>query len=418
MTVKRIAFVVKYFPTVSETFIINQINGLIDIGYSISLYAYQNVDVSVIQESLKRHHLLDKVKYFHKPPIPKHKRLIVVLNWTMKHLLEINWRMYFKTLNVFKYGKEAYTLKLFFESQWFLLPYDFDLIHAHFGMNGNRIAYLRSLGIIPEEIKLINTFHGYDLAPNQLESYKADYYHLLWESHAFTVNTPYLESLVNVININKTPCYVLPVGLDSDVFKKTISIKDEDYFDLIFCGKLIALKAPDLAIDIVKRLHDKGETKVRLHIVGKGALSESLKEQVINYQLQEHIFFCGVQTQHELKQKFEAADAFLLPGRHEAETGRAETQGLVIQEAQAMELPVIVSDVGGMKYGLIDKKSGFVVPEDDLNGFVEVIQQLINEPKLRTKMGKAGRLLVEQRYDNKILIEQLTRIYQSVLNDD
>jgi len=83
-----------------------------------------------------------------------------------------------------------------------------------------------------------------------------------------------------------------------------------------------------------------------------------------------------------------------------------------------MELPVIVSDVGGMKYGLIDKKSGFVVPEDDLNGFVEVIQQLINEPKLRTKMGKAGRLLVEQRYDNKILIEQLTRIYQSVLNDD
>jgi colanic acid/amylovoran biosynthesis glycosyltransferase len=205
---------------------------------------------------------------------------------------------------------------------------------------------------------------------------------LLKQAHAFTVNTPYLESLFNIVNINQIPCYILPVGLDTDVFSKQLSEKDKRYFDLVFCGKLIPLKGPDFAIEIVKRLHDNGYTQVRLHIIGKGILSKTLKKQVENYQLQENIIFYGAQTQVELKQHFEQADAFIFPGRHEEDTGRAETQGLVIQEAQAMKLPVIVSDAGGMKYKL--------------------------------KMGQVGRLFVEKKYKNNILIEHLLTIYDTI----
>ena len=127
------------------------------------------------------------------PPANVLLRLLIFFKWTFQHFFKINWRLYFKCINIFKYGKEAYTLKLFFEAQWFLVPYDFEIIHAHFGMNGNRIAHLKARGIIPNQVKLMTTFHGYDLVPNRLENYEEEYKTLFKEAAAFTVNTPYLD---------------------------------------------------------------------------------------------------------------------------------------------------------------------------------------------------------------------------------
>lgn len=414
MPVKQVAFIVTYFPTVSETFIVNQINGLMDSGYNVCLYAYNKVESKIIHESLKKYNLLQKVNYFIKPPVSKLNRLIVFFKWTLKNMFKIKWRLFFKSLNVFKYGKDAYTLKLFFEAQWFLVPFDFELIHAHFGMNGNRIAYLKTCGIIPKQVKLITTFHGYDLAPDKLDVYKKEYQYLFKEAAAFTVNTPYLEGVLHKVNSCHKPCYILPVGLDTNFFRQKPIKNNTVYFDLLFCGKLISLKGPDLAIAILKSLHDLGYTDTRLHMVGEGNLRNQLKKQVASYNLQENVIFYGALSQENLIKCFEKSDAFILPGRYDLETGRAETQGLVIQEAQAMSLPVIVSDVGGMKYGLLPNESGFVINEGNIKEFVEAVEKLILNPKLKLEMGEAGRILVEKKYDNKILVKKLQEIYNVI----
>ncbi len=408
---KHIAIVVNYFPTVSETFIVNQINSLLDAGFQISLYAYHQVDLAVIHDSFTRYHLLDKVHYFTKPPISKLARFGSFLKWTLQNFKHIKWTLFFKTLNIFKYRKDAYTLKLFFEAQWFLVSNKTDLIHAHFGMVGNRIAYLKAKGILPDAIPLISTFHGYDLVPNKLDQYKKTYRYLFTKGNAFTVNTPYLEGLLQQVLENKKPCYILPVGLDTNFFKNTETKKESAFFNLVFCGKLIALKGPDLAITMVRKLHDLGYTKVCLHIIGDGVMRNALMQQIEDLQLTDHVLLYGKQTQIQIKQLFAQSDIFILPGRVERETGRAETQGLVIQEAQAMALPVIVSDVGGMQYGLLPNKSGFVVEEGDVGGFVAKIEALILDAPLREKMGQVGRNLVIQNYDNEVVLRNLLRIY-------
>ena len=109
------------------------------------------------------------------------------------------------------------------------------------------------------------------------------------------------------------------------------------------------------------------------------------------------------------------ANFFVLPGITE-ETGRAETQGLVIQEAQAIGLPVIVSDAGGMKYGLIDLETGFILPEGDINAFAEIIKKLIQNPKLAENLGKKGRQYVVENFDSKVLGERLLKIYKELLS--
>lgn len=414
MSKNTIAFFVNYFPTVSETFIVNQINSLMDSRYEVSLYAYHQVNAKVLHTSFKTHNLLDRVRYFVKPPKSKVKRFVVFLQWTFKHFKQIDWSLYFKTLNVFAYGKDAYTLKLFFEAQWFLVPYQADVIHAHFGMVGNRLAYLKAKGVLSKALPLLTTFHGYDLEPNRLTTYKGLYKHLFAQATAFTVNTPYLEDLLNQVNCHQLPVHILPVGLDTDFFKRTKQKTDLSYFDLVFCGKLIALKGPDIAIDIAKKLHERGYTQVRLHIIGSGELQAQLEQQVQMINLQQAVVFYNNLTQEAVKSRFEQADVFILPGRKDPENGRAETQGLVIQEAQAMELPVVVSDVGGMKYGLIDGETGFVIPDGNVMDFVAVVKRLIDDAALCKSMGNAGRDYVVSHYDNQILARQLLSIYHSL----
>lgn len=413
-TNKHIAFIVKYFPTVSETFIVNQINGLLDAGYTVQLYAYVQLENTLIHDSLKKHHLLENVNYFVKPPASKVHRFVLFIKWLFRNFYGIKWPVLFKTLNCFKYGKRAYTLSLFFEAQWFLVPYKWELIHAHFGMNGNRVAQLKAIGVLPKSVKLINTFHGYDLSPDMLPLYAEQYSDLFREADAFTVNTPYLDQLLKQVNAHNKPSYILPVGLDTSYFKKEQEKVNTAYFDVVFCGRLIPFKGPDLAIKIIKQLVESGYNTVRLHLIGAGLMNEQLHKDVLSHKLEAHVLFYGKLSQEAIKLRFQESDVFILPGRYDLQTGRAETQGLVVQEAQAMSLPVIVSDVGGIKYGVVPNKSGFVIAENDIDGFVVAIEQLILNPNKKAEFGENGRNFVVKNYDNKVLTDALLSIYNTI----
>jgi colanic acid/amylovoran biosynthesis glycosyltransferase len=92
--------------------------------------------------------------------------------------------------------------------------------------------------------------------------------------------------------------------------------------------------------------------------------------------------------------------------------GRAENQGLVIQEAQALELPVLVSDAGGMAEGVLEGITGYVLPQKDVEAFVDKIEYLATNPSIRKRMGSAGRKFVEDNYDSQLLAEKLIDVYK------
>lgn len=412
----KIAVVVGTFPVVSQTFIVNQINALIDDGHKVQIYAYKKENHDVVHDSLKKNNLLENVVYLQKPSVSKIKRFFDFLIWTISNLFKIRWRLFFKTLNVFKYGKDAFTLHLFYESQWFLNRPDFDIIHAHFGPYASRIAYLKSKDIFHNNTKLFTTFHGYDLKPNRIENYKKNYRLLLKHSNVISVNSEYLKGILLQVKPGLNNIVVLPVGLDTLYFKRKKTKKDNRYFDIVFCGRLITLKGPHLAIDIIKMLVNKGYSQVRLSIIGEGVMQQKLAEQIKALSLESHVFLKGALTQEEVKLEFEQSDVFLLPGIADPQTGQVEAQGLVIQEAQAMELPVVVSDVGGMKYGLIPNETGFVVKTNDIDAFTKALEKLILDSNLRTRMGKRGTTFVNEKFDNIVLVKQLLEHYNAVLD--
>jgi len=76
-----------------------------------------------------------------------------------------------------------------------------------------------------------------------------------------------------------------------------------------------------------------------------------------------------------------------------------------------MGIPVIISDLGGMKEGIIPNESGFVVEAGNVEMYIEKIKLLHDNPELRKKMGVTGMNFVKSNYDSTILNQKLLNIY-------
>ena len=100
------------------------------------------------------------------------------------------------------------------------------------------------------------------------------------------------------------------------------------------------------------------------------------------------------------------ADIYIFPSRHE---------GLPTSLIEAMSsgLPAVVSDIGGCDDLIFDDETGYRVPPEDAEGFVEKILKLFNDPALRQKLGDNGADYVRKHCDYNTVIPRL----QFILHD-
>jgi glycosyltransferase involved in cell wall biosynthesis len=84
-------------------------------------------------------------------------------------------------------------------------------------------------------------------------------------------------------------------------------------------------------------------------------------------------------------------------------------------EAQACDLPVISTDVGGVRDILKEGETGFVVPRRDVAAFAEKLQLLITEKEIRKKMSQNGWNFVEEQFHYKTLVKNMENYYRELL---
>lgn len=406
----NIAFIVSAFPTLSETFIVNQICDLLDKGHEVTIFSFEKNERGPVHKKIKDYGLLQRTVYHRAYHFSKLKRYLPFFKFLFQNRMKIAPGKLFRNFKPMKDGKKALNLDFFYRYYWILAKGPFDVIHAHFGPNGAYVAGMKALGFL-NRTGFVCTFHGYDLNPKLLPEFKNQYKELFEQADVLTVNTRYTESLLKKISNRKAE--ILPVGLDIHRFKSK-KRDQEGPLKLLFAGRLIALKGPHLAIEILQILKERGHYNISLRIVGEGEMHSELRELMVARDLENDVDLIGALAQEDLLREFSAAHIFLMPGIYD-ENGRAESQGLVIQEAQAMELPVVVSDAGGMKYGLIDGETGFVVGEKQVKEFADKIEYLIRNREKRIEMGKRARAFVVKNYDTKILGERLISIYEKSL---
>lgn len=410
----KILFLIPRFPTISETFIVNQIIDLIDRGHMVHIFATEETKIDP-HPKIVEYNLLENV-FYTKFPVNVLSRLMsffaIFFKAKANQIIGL-----LKTLNFFKYGLSSLKLSQFYKVAWLIdTKNDYDIVHAHFGpmslyfFDGQYAGFFKNA-------KLITTFHGYDIIPKKVNFNKVLYKELIQKNITVTANTVYTKSLLSKIGCKDENIHVLPVGIDTEYYRvDENSKKSNEKIVILFCGRIIKFKGVSRIAEMANLLIKKHKIDtISFRIIGHSGESDKkelnlLLEKIKKYNLESYFELLGSQNQREVINHMSMTDIYIMPGITNID-GRAENQGLVIQEAQSMKVPVIVTDAGGMKYGLQNKITGFVVNENDLDGFIEKIKLLAQNPKLRAEMGEKGRKFVRENYDSKILGNQLERIY-------
>ncbi len=408
----KIAVVVSEFPTISETFIINQVVYLLDQGHDVTIFAIHKGYPSIEHRLITEYNLIEKCKFLLLPEKNYLKRTLQLCKMFFGANY-VNWKAIFKIMRPVSDLRRNLRLFSFFRFQIILFD-KFDIIHAHWAYNALDLALAKGESLY--NAPLIVSFHGHDIIPTKIDSYKKTYRHFMKNVNLLIANSPYTKMLLEEVFNDKIIIKKLPVGLDTSKFSPGKIWYEGDTIKIIFVGRLINWKGPHIAIKAIEELvFKRGFKNIMLTIIGDGEEKESLIHMVEKLNLKDFVQLRGALTQEQIIDEMTNADLFLLPGITSPKDLRAETQGLVIQEAQSMQLPVLVSDAGGMKYGMIDGKTGFVVKEGDIIGFADKLEQLIHSRELRVSMGKFGRRFVQENFDLNVLGKDLLKIYNEAL---
>lgn len=148
---------------------------------------------------------------------------------------------------------------------------------------------------------------------------------------------------------------------------------------LIFVGALTPGKRPDQFVRVVAGVRDRG-VPVTARMAGDGPLREGLVEPAAD---------SGVQmlgSRSDIPEQLRAADVLVFPSRPAGEG----MPGVLI-EAALCGLPVVTTAVPGVSSIVKDGVTGFVVPIDDLGAMIQATAKLLEDPGLRTSMGRAAR---------------------------
>jgi colanic acid/amylovoran biosynthesis glycosyltransferase len=390
-TTARTAILVNSFPSISEKFILNQIVSLIEQNVDFDLYA------SVASKEQKSHALFANYGLKNKAinlNIPRKvwKRFICLpllfLRNFVKHPLF--------TLRAFsyrRYNSAALNLKNLYFLKYFSGKH-YDVIHCHFGQNGLIGAFLKDCGM---GNRLVVTFHGTDITVIPKKFGENIYRHMFEVADVITAGSHFIKSKLIYYGCSSDKIQIIPMGINC---KKTFCT---DYF--LSVGRLVEVKGFIYSIEAFARLA-KDFDRVNYYIVGNGPLYKSLNKRIIESDMKARIYLLGEKTDIELEFLFQHALAFIVPSIR-ASDGAEEGQGLVIQEAESYSLPVIGTNIGGIPDGIISGRTGWIVPEKEVQALYEKMAFFIANPDKCREFGEAGKKFAYTNYDNTILSQKL-----------
>ena len=150
--------------------------------------------------------------------------------------------------------------------------------------------------------------------------------------------------------------------------------------------------------------------KIRLLIYGKGELKNKLEDLTKELQIEDKVIFKGYISNEDVPNALNDMDIFVVPS-----ILNSESFGVVAVEAMACEVPVIVSDVDGLKEVVVNNETGFVVPKRSSKEIANKIKILIENSDTVKKFKKNARERVLKLYDWNKNVDNMIKIYKELL---
>jgi len=404
----NIAFIVNEFPCISEVFILNQIIGLLDMGCRVHIFVINKAtDYQMQHEAIAKFDLLNKIKHFPSIPGKRSTRLAKFLGIIVRHIFR-HPKWILRCLDFRKYGI-CEALNHLFRSEP-LIDGNYDVIHCQYGVIGKDWIYLKEI----MHTKMITSFRGYDLEKFVHDNQPSVYEELFKKGDAFLPVCDYFSNKLRDLNCSNERIHVLRSGINVSEFQYRERAFDfQKKINILSVGRLVEKKGFKYAIYAIEKLVKKFPN-IQYTIVGKGILEDELKQIIQTLKLESNIHFIKEMVNDELKEAYYQAQIFILPC---VQARDRDQEGIpnVLKEAMATGLPVVSTLHSGIPELIEHGKSGFLVPERDVDGIVKNCEFLISNPQRCTEMGLAGRRFVEENFEISKLNQKLVGFYEQSL---
>ena len=199
-------------------------------------------------------------------------------------------------------------------------------------------------------------------------------------------------------------------GIDLERFPVPILPPANSVPRIVTVGRLVTFKGFEQLIDACAELGRRGVDFI-CEIIGDGPLRENLQEKINKFNLSSRVTLLGSLSQGGVFKKLQAGDIFALPSVTDRQ-GASDVFPTVILEAMSAARPVVSTRLAGIPELVVHEETGFLVPPGDMIALVEALEQLIRNPELRLRYGRAGRMRIEQHFRIEQTIRPLLELLQ------
>ncbi|HHW30821.1 MAG TPA: glycosyltransferase family 4 protein [Clostridiaceae bacterium] len=295
----------------------------------------------------------------------------------------------------------------------------FDIIHSHDWMVAFASRTLKHAYKIP----LISTIHATEWGRNGgIHNSIQSYIHgiewwLTYESWKVIVNSYYMKKEVaGIFNLPEDKIHVIHNGVDVNKFNDVA--RDQDFRRkfaqdnekiIFFVGRLVNEKGVQILVESMPKII-KNYWDVKFVIAGKGPQLDYLRQRVGELQVADKVYFTGYVSEEELKKLYKCADIAVFPSLY-------EPFGIVALEGMLAEVPVVVSDTGGLGEIVQHGIDGMTAYVGNSNSLADCILELLFNPEKAESIRKSALTKVYSSYNWDIIAKHTMDVYHQVLSE-
>jgi glycosyltransferase involved in cell wall biosynthesis len=306
----------------------------------------------------------------------------------------------------------------------------YDLMHAHFFMSALVASNIKQAAGIPYVV----TFHALGLV-RKLHQKTQDGFpaerctiekHIVDDANLLIAECPQdKEDLMVHYDADPDRIAIVPCGfnpkefhpIDKEAARDFLRLSQRDKI-ILQLGRMVPRKGVD---NVIRAMEYAGSAINRLKLLVVGGESDSpdpaqtpeigrLQDVAKECNVCDRVVFTGRKARSILKYYYAAADVFI-------STPWYEPFGITPLEAMACGTPVIGSNVGGIKYSVVDERTGFLVPPHEPGILAHKIIQLLNDAALHQTMSKNAIKHVRNNFTWNKVAASVSNVYSKVMTD-
>ena len=403
-----LAYILKGYPRISETFISNEILLLERLGFTMRLFPMRQPRESFSHASVGE--IKARVDYLPTELLPDFFRLLRPNIF----LAAKKPKQFKETLRTaaqgVSHGKGLATLKHLLQAGYLTnhhLENDPNIaqLHGHFAHSPTSVTMFASL---LSGIPFSFTAHAKDIYTSDKEKIRKKIAQAKFVVTCTRHNKEYLQAIAGNC---PTPIYCIYHGIDLNLFRQTEPrLKTHNPFKILTVARMTQKKGLPTIYQALAGLHKK-DIQFQHTLIGDGDDREKILALISSLGLQNHCKWIGTQTHEEVLRQFKDSDLFVL-GCEIADNGDRDGIPNVLVESLAMGVPAISTNVSAIPEILIDGKTGITVPPSQPEQLEKAMLSIFTDQKLRMRLIAGGQERVKETFDNSHWIQKLAEIFR------